>query len=75
VRTVASIFADSLLDVLDWVANNQLWLTIASVVSVFVYVLWTNRSSTTPVETVETIAEELDIAAAEVADGDPPPDR
>jgi membrane protein DedA with SNARE-associated domain len=71
VRTVANLFADVLLDVLDWVANNQLWLTIASVGLVLVYVLWTNRSSTTPVETVEGMAEELDVAAAEIADGDP----
>jgi hypothetical protein len=34
-------------------------------------VLWTNRSSTTPIESVEAIAEELDEAAAEVAEGDP----
>ena len=70
IRTVANLFAGPLLDVLDWVSNNQLWLTIASVGSVFVYVLWTNRSSTTPIESVETIAAELDVASAEVAEDD-----
>jgi membrane protein DedA with SNARE-associated domain len=68
IRTVANLFAGPLLDVLDWVSRNQLWLTVASVGSVFVYVLWTNRSSTTPIESVESIASELDIAAAEGAD-------
>jgi len=70
IRTVANLFEGPLLDVLDWVSNNQLWLTIASVGSVFVYVLWTNRSSTTPIESVETIAAELDVASAEVAEDD-----
>jgi hypothetical protein len=71
IRYVASLIEGTLLDVLDWIGNNQLWLTIASVALVVVYVLWTNRSATTPIESVETIAEELDEAAAEVADGDP----
>ena len=71
IRTLASLIEGTLLDILDWIGNNQLWLTIASFVGVFVYVMWTNRSSTEPIESVETIAEELDEAAAEVADGDP----
>jgi hypothetical protein len=75
IRYVASLIEGTLLNVLDWIGNNQLWLTIASVALVIVYVLWTNRSSTTPIESVETIAEELDVAAAEVTDGDPLPER
>ena len=70
IRTVANLFAAPLVDVLDWVSRNQLWLTVVSVGTVFVYVLWTNRSSTTPIESVETIASELDVAAAEVAEND-----
>ena len=66
-RLLANLFADPLLDVLDWVSHNQLWLTVVSVGSVFVYVLWTNRSSPTPIESVQTIATELDEAAAELA--------
>jgi hypothetical protein len=71
VRALAQAIEGTLLDVLDWVGRNQLWLTIASFAGVFAYVLWTNRSSTTPIESVEAIAEELDVATAEVADGDP----
>ena len=69
IRTLAQAIEGTLLDVLDWVGNNQLWLTIVSFVGVFVYVLWTNQSSTEPIESVEGLAEELDEAAAEVADG------
>jgi hypothetical protein len=75
IRYVASLIEGTLLDILDWIGNNQLWLTIGSVALVTIYVMWTNRSSTTPIESVENIAEELDEAAAEVADGDPLPER
>jgi hypothetical protein len=68
IRTLANLFAAPLLVVLDWVGHNQLWLTVASVGSVFVYVLWTNRRSMTPIESVETIASELDVASAEITD-------
>lgn len=71
IRTLAQAIEGTLLDVLDWIGNNQLWLTIVSFAGVFIYVLWTNRSSTTPIESVETIAEELDEAAAEVGEPDP----
>jgi hypothetical protein len=68
IRTLAQAIEGTLLDVLDWVGTNQLWLTIASFVGVFVYMLWTNQSSTEPIETVEGLAEELDEAAAEVSE-------
>ena len=71
--TLAQAIEGTLLDILDWVGRNQVWLTVASFAGVFIYVLWTNRSSTTPIESVETIAEELDEAAAEVVDGEPEP--
>jgi hypothetical protein len=74
VRTVAQLIEGTLLDVLDWVGNNQLWLTIASFAGVFIYVMWTNRTTPEPIESVEAIAEELDEAAAEVAEeADPAP--
>jgi membrane protein DedA with SNARE-associated domain len=75
IRLLADLFADPLLDVLDWVSHNQLWLTVVSVSSVFVYVLWTNRSSPTPIESIQTIATELDEAAADVAAVDVVEDR
>lgn len=71
IRTLAQAIEGTLLDILDWVGNNQLWLTIASFVGVFVYMIWTGQSPTEPIATVEEIAEELDEAAAEIADGDP----
>ena len=71
VRTLAGLIEGTLLDVLDWIGDNQVWLTIASIAIVMGWAMWSNRSSTTPIESVETIAEELDEAAAEIADGDP----
>jgi membrane protein DedA with SNARE-associated domain len=71
IRVLAQAIEGTLLDILDWVGKNQLWLTVASFVGVFAYVLWTNRSSTAPIESVEAIAEELDEAAAEVGEPDP----
>ncbi|MGZ6994929.1 MAG: hypothetical protein ACXVIM_06930, partial [Acidimicrobiia bacterium] len=70
VRSVAQLIEGTLLDILDWIGNNQLWLTAASFAGVFVYVLWSNRSTPEPIESVEAIAEELDVAAAETAEGD-----
>lgn len=71
VRALASAIEGTLLDILDWVGRNQVWLTVASVVLVFGWAIWSSGSSTEPIETVEGIAEELDEAAAEIADGDP----
>jgi hypothetical protein len=83
IRTLADVFEGTLQDVLDWIGSNQLWLTGASIVVVFVYAIWTSGDSTQPVESVESLAEELDEAAAEAAaeagDGpvaeDPEPER
>lgn len=68
VRYVASVFEGPLLDVLDWVGRNQLWLTLASVGVVFAWVLWSNRHGLTPIESVEDFAEGLDQAAEELAE-------
>jgi hypothetical protein len=67
IRTVASLFEGTLKDVLDWIGRNQMWLTVASIVGVVVYVIWTSKDTTAPLETVESMAEELDQAAAEAA--------
>jgi hypothetical protein len=71
VRTVADALEDTLVPILDWIGDNQVWLTAVSVAGVFVYVIWTSKESTPPIASVETIAEELDEAAAEIAAEDP----
>jgi hypothetical protein len=65
VRYVARLFEGPLLEVLDWVGRNQLWLTVASMGAVFAWVLWSNRHGFTGIESVEEVAEGLDRAAAE----------
>jgi membrane protein DedA with SNARE-associated domain len=75
VRTVADALEDTLVPILDWISDNQMWLTVVSVVGVMLYVLWTNKDSTTPIESVEALAEELDEAAAEAAAEDPETER
>jgi hypothetical protein len=70
-RTLAEAIEGTLLDILDWIGRNQIWLTVASFVLVFGWAMWSNRSGPEPIDTVEGIAEELDEAAAEIADGDP----
>jgi hypothetical protein len=64
VRSVARLFEGPLLDVLDWVGRNQLWLTLASIGIVFAWVMWSNRGGLTPIE----VAEGLDQAAEELAE-------
>jgi len=68
VRTLAELLRGSLLDVLNWIGDNQIWLTLASVAGVVVWVIWSNRRGTAPIESVEEIAEELDRAAEELAE-------
>jgi hypothetical protein len=67
VRTVADALEDTLVPILDWVGDNQVWLTVLSVAGVFVYAIWTSKDTAPPVASVETIAEEMDEAAAEAA--------
>ncbi len=71
IRTLADAIEGTLLDILDWIGRNQVWLTVASFVIVFGWAMWSARSTTEPIDSVEGIAGELDEAAAEVADGDP----
>ena len=66
VRTVADALEDTLVPILDWVSDNQMWLTVISVVGVFAYVIWTSKD-TPPIASVEAMAEEMDEAAAEAA--------
>lgn len=66
VRTLAELLRGSLLDVLNWIGDNQIWLTLASAGGVVVWVIWSNRRGTAPIESVEEIAEELDRAAEEL---------
>jgi hypothetical protein len=64
------LFKGTLLDVLDWIGENQVWLTIGSFIIVFGWVMWNQRGGIEPVASVEELAEEMDEAAAEVAEGD-----
>ena len=46
--------------VLDWVGDNQLWLTLASVTGVIAWVLWSNRHGMTQGETVEELIDDFE---------------
>jgi hypothetical protein len=71
VRTLADVIRGPLLDVLDWVGRNQLWLTAVSIAVVAVTMLWARRAGTPGVagiEGVEELAEDLDVAAEQLAE-------
>jgi membrane protein DedA with SNARE-associated domain len=59
-RLVASAFTAVIIDITDWIGNNQVWLTALSITSVALFVWWGRRSGHTDIESVEEIAEELD---------------
>ncbi len=59
VRLVAGAFTHAILQVTDWVAGNQIWLTGLSMASVLAIALWSRRSGRGEIESVEEIAEEL----------------
>ncbi len=59
VRSLADLFRGTLLQVLDWVGANQVWLTLVSIGSVFGWVLWSNRHGIEPVESVEDLVSDL----------------
>jgi hypothetical protein len=63
VRALANAFRGTLLDVLDWVGNNQLWLTVLSATSVVGWVMWSNRHGMTQGETIEQIIEDFEPTA------------
>ena len=60
VRALANAFRGTLLQVLDWVGDNQLWLTLASVTGVIAWVLWSNRHGMTQGETVEELIDDFE---------------
>ena len=60
VRSLADLFRGPLLQVLDWVGANQVWLTLVSIGSVFGWVLWSNRHGIEPVETIEELVHDID---------------
>lgn len=60
VRALANAFRGTLLQVLDWVGDNQLWLTVLSVTGVIGWVLWSNRHGITQGETVEELIDDFE---------------
>ena len=60
VRALANAFRGTLLDVLDWVGNNQLWLTALSIATVIGWVTWSNRHGVASSETVDDIIEDFE---------------
>jgi membrane protein DedA with SNARE-associated domain len=59
IRLVAGALTDVILDVTDWVADNQIWLTGVSFLTVAGFALWSQRSGRSEIESVDEIAEEL----------------
>jgi membrane protein DedA with SNARE-associated domain len=59
IRLVAEAFSGVILDVTDWIADNQVWLTAVSFLTVAAFALWGQRSGRTEIESVDEIAEEL----------------
>jgi membrane protein DedA with SNARE-associated domain len=66
VRYLASVFQGPLGDVLDWISEHQLWLTGASMAIVFGWVLWSNRHGSAPIESIDELAAELEVAGDEI---------
>ncbi len=60
VRSLADAFRGTLLDVLDWVGENQIWLTVVSITGVLVWIAWSNRHGITTAETLEEIVEDFE---------------
>ena len=60
VRALANAFRGTLLRALDWVGDNQLWLTVASVTGVIAWVLWSNRHGITQGETIEELIDDFE---------------
>lgn len=59
IRLVAEAFSGVILDVTDWIADNQIWLTGISFLTVAGFALWSQRSGRGEIESVDEIAEEL----------------
>ena len=60
VRSLADVFRGTLLQVLDWVGANQMWLTLASIGSVVGWVLWSNRHGVEPIENITELVDDID---------------
>ncbi len=60
VRALANTFRGTLLGVLEWVGDNQIWLTVISVGGVMGWAMWSNRHGITQGETVEELIHDFD---------------
>ncbi len=60
VRSLAEVFQGPLLDVLDWIGANQLWLTALSIIAVGLWVVWSNRHGVGPEETIHELVEDFE---------------
>ena len=60
VRSLADVFRGTMLQVLDWVGANQLWLTLASVGGVVAWVAWSNRHGIEPIENIDDFMDDVD---------------
>ena len=59
VRALADALRGPLLDVVSWIGDNQLWLTVVSVACVMIWVGWSNRHGLTQGETIEELVEDF----------------
>ncbi len=59
VRSLADAFREPLLEVLDWIGANQIWLTLLSFSLVFGWVVWSNRNGLAPTDSVEELVDEF----------------
>jgi hypothetical protein len=59
VRALAEVLRGPLLDVVSWIGDNQLWLTVVSVAGVMIWVGWSNRHGVPPVETVGEVVDDF----------------
>jgi hypothetical protein len=63
VRALAEVLKGPLLDVVNWIGDNQLWLTVVSAACMMIWVGWSNRHGITQGETVEEIVEDFTTGA------------
>jgi membrane protein DedA with SNARE-associated domain len=59
VRALAEILRGPILSVVEWIGDNQLWLTVVSVAGVMIWAGWSNRHGITTGESVEEIVEDF----------------
>ena len=60
VRFVAGEFSGVILDITDWIAQYQWWLTGLSIAMVVGFVMWGQRSGRHPLESIDKIVDDLD---------------